>query len=336
MRKTIDVTIIAIVRNNWRQVENCLKSLLRQPGVTTEIILLDDGSDDGAGKEIKGFAQRNTGIKLFEQKYKGLANSRNKALRQIQGRYTLFVNQDQELLPYALQLAFNEAARHNADIVQMPYMVRDAKRPRHQRLRRMPALHEPMGGGEYVKTFGGKMRIETGNHANMVKSDYLKERLVRFDHRLKDYDFDFFARAIVGAETVVVSPCPVFVTPKDRVVETAPGEDPVKTFSLEQEYLRRNFNEFADSSYLTPERVRLLRYLRCLHVLDSDPALVRQGFAPRDYNKWVKETRGYLFDFGGWRSLRRIRQRMGLKPVAVPPEKPKTPKKQNDADKTDA
>ena len=126
----------------------------------------------------------------------------------------------------------------------------------------------------------------------MVKSDYLKERLVRFDHRLKDYDFDFFARAIVGAETVVVSPCPVFVTPKDRVVETAPGEDPVKTFSLEQEYLRRNFNEFADSSYLTPERVRLLRYLRCLHVLDSDPALVRQGFAPRDYNNMGERDEG--------------------------------------------
>lgn len=336
MRKTIDVTIIAIVRNNWRQIENCLKSLLRQPGVATETILIDDGSDDGASGEIKQFVQRNTGIKLFEQKYKGLANSRNKALRQIQGRYTLFVNQDQELLPYALQLAFNEAARHNADVLQMPYMAKDTKRPRQQRLVRVPALHLPMSGADYVKSLGGKARIETGNHANMVKSDYLKERLVRFDHRLKDYDFDFFARAIVGAESVAVSPCPLFVTPRERAVETAPGEDPVKTFSLEQEYLRRNFNEFADSSYLTPERVRLLRYLRCLHVLDSDMALVKRGFAPRDYNKWVKETRGYLFDYGGWRSIKRIRKRMGLRPVAVPPEKPKTPKKANDADKTDS
>ena len=53
MRKKTDVTIIVIARNDWPQVERCLKSLMRQPGLTTEIVLLNDGSDDGASKSIK-------------------------------------------------------------------------------------------------------------------------------------------------------------------------------------------------------------------------------------------------------------------------------------------
>lgn len=337
MKKEINVTIIVIVRNNWKQIERCLKSLLRQPGVTKEIILLNDGSDDGSSKEIKVFADNNSDIKLFEQKYKGLANSRNKAIRQIQGRYTIFVNQDQELMPYALQLAYKEAARCNADMLQLSYMVRSRKRPKHMHLKRMPRLRNEVNGAEYVKAVCGKMMLPTDNYTNMIRSDYLKEKMMRFDHRLTDYDFDFFTKAIIGAESVATSPYPLFIINRKETLTTKQEGDPVRTLTLENEFIRKNFNEFAENNYLSNEKIKLLRYSRFLHMLGQDRQLLAKTMQPKDYIKWVKATKGYLFMFGGWKRLSRIRQYFELKATPTQTTNQQEHKKEdNNANTTNA
>ena len=336
MRKKTDVTIIVIARNDWPQVERCLKSLMRQPGLTTEIVLLNDGSDDGASKSIKQFASSNKGIKLFEQKYKGLANSRNKAIRQIQGTYTLFVNQDQELLPYSLQLAYRAAAGSGADVLQLSYMLRDEANHKRQRMVRMPKAGDRPNGGEYIKAIGGRMQLATGNYANMIRSEYLKEHLMRFDPRLSDPDFDFFARAVIGAERVETTPHPLFITPLVHETDIEPSDDPVKTTALELEYVRRNFNEFAENNYLSGERIKAMRYVRFMHMLETERGLLAKALQPKDFNKWVHDTRRYVLAFGGWKHPARIMQRLGLKPVDVRPTKSNKNNTRHNADKTDA
>ncbi len=329
MKKEINVTIIIVARNNWKQIKKCLTSLLRQPGLTKEIILLNDGSDDGASKDIKKFADKHDDIKLFEQKYKGLANSRNKAIKQIQGSYTLFVNQDQELLPCALQIAYKEATRINADILQLPYMAKDAKNPKKTHLKKIPVTRQEMNGAEYAKSICGKQALPTGNYANMIRSEYLKEKTMRFDHRLKDYDFDFFTKAIIAAGNVGASPYPLFVINQGKTEAEEPETDPAKALGHENDFIRRNFNEFAEDNYLSPSRKALLSYSHNMHMLVHDRQLLIASMYPRDYNKWVKETKECLMMFGGWKKPGRIKSRLALKTVPVP-EPARKPRKQNE------
>lgn len=316
MKKDIDISIILIARNNWTQIEKCLKSIMRQPGISTEIILLNDGSDDGASTPVKQFADKYDCINLFEQKYKGLAGSRNKATRQIQGKYTFFINQEEEMLPYSLQIAFRDAMKQKADILQMPYIVNEGNN--RTRLVRMPVSKEMTNGTEYIRKFAGQMEICTRNYANLINSEYLKEKIMRFDYRIsEDCDFDFYAKAITGASVIATTQTPVCMVPKHEIPDITADNETVKTFNLEQEYIRKNFNEYAESNYFSEEQIRLLRYLRYTNMLKYGITRLGKAMTEEDFTKWALYTKKYIMEYGGWRKLKRLNTYWKLNKIAA-------------------
>lgn len=305
MKKNIDISIILIVRNNWEQIEKCLKSILQQPGIKKEIILLNDESDDGAGANIKKFADAHECIHLFEQKYKGLANSRNKAIKQITGLYTLFIDQEQVLQPFSLQIALKDAIRYKADILQMPFIVESENNSgKKTSVRKMPKLEDSMTGAQYVKAFAGKNGICTENYANLINSEYLKEHLLKFDYRIfEDCNFEFYAKAIVGASSIATTQTPICVVHENEISDIAENDESIKAFRTEQEYIRKNFNEYADSNYFSSEPTELLRYMRHINMLKYDYRNLQKAMEAIDYNKWAKRTIEYLKAFGGWKKI---------------------------------
>lgn len=324
MKKDIDISIILVARNNWTQIHKCLNSILRQPGLNTEIILLNDGSDDGASTPIKQFADSYDCINLFEQKYKGLASSRNKATRQILGKYTFFINQEEEMLPYSLQIAFRDAMKQKADILQMPYIVNEGNN--RNRLVRMPVCKEMTNGTEYIRKFAGQTEICTRNYANLINSEYLKEKIMRFDYRLsEDCDFDFYAKAITGASIIATTQTPICMVPKHDIPDITADNETVRNFNQEQEYIRKNFNEYAESNYFSEEQNRLLRYLRYTNILKYGITRLKKAMTEEDFNKWAGYTRKYIIEYGGWRKLKRLNTYWKLNKIAD-----KTPEKGKD------
>mgnify|MGYP001622870082 CR=1 FL=1 len=113
-----DLTIIIPVYNVEAYIEECLMSIINQKTkYCFEIIIVDDGSTDKTVTTIiKKF--NNEKIKLFQQKNAGQSAARNKAISLSQGKYIMFVDGDDVLLPNAIENMMNEAYEKNADLVE--------------------------------------------------------------------------------------------------------------------------------------------------------------------------------------------------------------------------
>ncbi len=98
------VSVIVPVYNTKPTLERCVNSILVQTYSNFEIILVDDGSPDGAGELCDQFAKKNQNIRVLHQKNAGLSAARNTALKVAQGEYITFVDSDDTIFPDMLEV----------------------------------------------------------------------------------------------------------------------------------------------------------------------------------------------------------------------------------------
>ena len=117
-QRMYDLSIIIPVYNVEIFIEECLESILKQESkYRVEIIIVDDGSKDKTVDIIKS-KFNDSRIKLIHQENMGQSVARNKAISLSQGKYIMFVDGDDILIPYAIENMMNEAYGKNADIVE--------------------------------------------------------------------------------------------------------------------------------------------------------------------------------------------------------------------------
>jgi len=84
----MNVSVIIPAYNEYRDLANCIQSLLKQKP-TPEIIIVDDGSTDDTLKIAKSFS-----VKFFTQKHSGPALARNLGAKHATGDILVFVDAD--------------------------------------------------------------------------------------------------------------------------------------------------------------------------------------------------------------------------------------------------
>ncbi|TMA30780.1 MAG: glycosyltransferase [Deltaproteobacteria bacterium] len=88
-------------------------------GITGEIILVDDGSEDGTGAEIDTLAATRPGvIALHHPTNRGMAAAWKSALERSRGRYVLTIDADLQYQPEAIAQLHREMCFSKADLVQ--------------------------------------------------------------------------------------------------------------------------------------------------------------------------------------------------------------------------
>ncbi len=100
-----DVSVIIPVYNCEEFIEEALHSIFAQTFPINEIIVMDDGSDDGTAAILKKYAGR---IKYYYQKNRGLAAARNAGIQVSSSSYLAFLDADDFYHPekIAIQKAF--------------------------------------------------------------------------------------------------------------------------------------------------------------------------------------------------------------------------------------
>lgn len=88
------VSIIIPLYNKIRYIENCLELLTGQKYQDFEIIVVDDGSDDGSYESVQHMAESSDKIRLLHQDNQGVSSARNKGLREASGEWIWFVDAD--------------------------------------------------------------------------------------------------------------------------------------------------------------------------------------------------------------------------------------------------
>ena len=112
------LSIIIPAYNCEKSVERCIESVLSQKiEYTYEIIVINDGSTDNT-KDILNKFKNIENIHVIEQKNKGYSGARNTGIDFATGRYLMFLDSDDEMLPNGIKALLDRAYEYDADIVE--------------------------------------------------------------------------------------------------------------------------------------------------------------------------------------------------------------------------
>lgn len=111
------VSIIMPVYNKERYLRESLKSVLNQSFSDFELIVVNDGSTDNCLAIIQEFARKDSRIKVFSQKNKGVSAARNLGLEKAKGQWIQFLDCDDSIMPDYIEKCFIKKNVEQYDII---------------------------------------------------------------------------------------------------------------------------------------------------------------------------------------------------------------------------
>lgn len=115
----VDVSVVIPAYNAASYVAACIDSVLAQQTTRRiQIIVVNDGSTDGTGAVLQAYAARPEVTVVTLTDGGSAAKARNAGLLHATGRYLMFVDSDDVLLPAAVERLVTAAEATGADVVQ--------------------------------------------------------------------------------------------------------------------------------------------------------------------------------------------------------------------------
>ena len=109
------LSIVVPVYNVAPYLDECLESIAIQSYDRLDVILINDGSTDGSGEIAERFAAKDHRFKVIHKENAGLGAARNTGLAHITGDYLMFMDSDDALPPYAVELLVGILERSGSD-----------------------------------------------------------------------------------------------------------------------------------------------------------------------------------------------------------------------------
>lgn len=117
------VSVIIPVYNVEKYLRQCLDSVVNQTLTDIEIICVDDCSTDNSLSILKEYAEKDSRIKIIEQKEnQGQGVARNDALKVATGEYVGFVDSDDWIELNAFQTLYDYAKANDAQVVHFNFV----------------------------------------------------------------------------------------------------------------------------------------------------------------------------------------------------------------------
>jgi glycosyltransferase involved in cell wall biosynthesis len=86
-------SIILTTKNNKRTIDHCISSIVDQLSIWTELVIVDNFSDDGTYEMMQDFAKKHQNIILF-QAWPERHIQRNKWFEASSGEWIYFIDSD--------------------------------------------------------------------------------------------------------------------------------------------------------------------------------------------------------------------------------------------------
>ena len=110
------LSIIIPVYNVEKYLHQCVDSVLAQNLDSFEIILVDDGSPDNAGKICDEYAEKDARVKVIHKENGGLSKARNTGIDAAEGEYIIFLDSDDWWNPLVSVNAMLEKVKAEPDV----------------------------------------------------------------------------------------------------------------------------------------------------------------------------------------------------------------------------
>lgn len=100
------VSVVVPCYNYGRYLPECVESVLTQPRVDTDVLIIDDASPDGSGDVAEALADQNANVRaLRHRENTGHLATYNEGLSRVEGDYVVLLSADDLLTPGALARA---------------------------------------------------------------------------------------------------------------------------------------------------------------------------------------------------------------------------------------
>lgn len=119
----VDLTVVMPVYNSADMLRDSLDSVLRLGGISYNVLVVDDGSDDGSFKIMSEYETRHGNVHVFRQNNRGAGRARNSVIPLATGRYTYFLDSDDVIDPMGLRDAVAKADADEADLLFFKYRI---------------------------------------------------------------------------------------------------------------------------------------------------------------------------------------------------------------------
>lgn len=124
------ISVVIPVFNTCEYLEICINSVLQQTYMNLEIILVDDGSDDGSDQLCKAFGDKDHRIKVIYQSHLGVVAARKRGVKEASGEFILFVDSDDYIESNMIEEMERVARENRAEIITSGYTKEYAKADR--------------------------------------------------------------------------------------------------------------------------------------------------------------------------------------------------------------
>lgn len=110
-------SIVVPVYNTAPYLVQCLSSITNQTYSNLELIVIDDGSDDGCAEICDEFARDDKRVIVIHTANAGLSAARNRGIKLAIGDFILFVDADDWVEPRAVETLVHASLQTGADVV---------------------------------------------------------------------------------------------------------------------------------------------------------------------------------------------------------------------------
>ena len=110
------ISVIVPIYNVREYLKKCVQSILNQSYQLIELILVNDGSTDGSGALCDELSILDQRIKVIHKENGGLSYARNMGIEIATGKYILFVDSDDYILPQMCECLLSAVKKYKCQI----------------------------------------------------------------------------------------------------------------------------------------------------------------------------------------------------------------------------
>ena len=195
------LSFIVPVYNTGKYVIDCINSIYNQ-GLDVssfELILINDGSDDGCMSDLNDIIDHHTNIKVIEQANHGVSISRNVGLERSRGKYVFFVDSDDYLVGNSILPLLVKAIEEDVDLLIADFFeLSEGLQMSQKVLRHKDSCDKWEGTGlEYlVKLYDGNSYV----WRSLYKRSFLMNNDISFIPDICFEDIPFTMRCLLSAK----------------------------------------------------------------------------------------------------------------------------------------
>ncbi len=112
------ISVIVPVYNIKEYLERCVDSILAQTWKNLEILLVDDGSDDGTERLVDELEEKDDRIRVFHKENGGSSSARNLGISEARGAYLGFVDSDDYIEPFMYERLYRAIKETGMPVAQ--------------------------------------------------------------------------------------------------------------------------------------------------------------------------------------------------------------------------